>query len=147
MKKRWIVALILMVALAVFCTACGGGNETSAEEPEATELPTVTAPPEDAEDAEDTMVSADDNAAPKRRDRASYLASMSEDQRKVEEELIGATVEDLYAAIGKPKSSSYTTSCLVADGEDGMLYYDGFYVSTTRFPNGTEYVMGTDFAD
>lgn len=147
MKRNWIAALLLMAALAVFCTACGGGNDAPAADAQATKLPTVTAPPEGAEDAEDAMLTADDNKAPDRRDRASYLAAMSEDQRKVEEELIGATVEDLYKAIGKPKSTEYTTSCLVADGEDGTLYYDGFYVSTTRFPNGTEYVMGTDFAD
>lgn len=146
MKKNWIVALTLMMALTVFCTACGG-NDAPAKEAEATELPTVTAPPEGAEADEDTMLTADDNSAPERRDRESYLASMSPEQRKVEEELIGATVDDLYKAIGKPKNAEYTTSCLVADGEDGMLYYDGFYVATTRFPNGTEYVMGTDLVD
>lgn len=142
MKRNWIAVLVLMVILAAFCAACGGNDAANAEP---TEMPTVTAPPEGALD-EDAMLTADENNAPERLDRASYLAAMGEEQRKVEEELIGATVEDLFEAIGRPKNMEYTTSCLVENGEDGMLYYDGFYVSTTRFPNGTEYVMGTDFA-
>ena len=61
----------------------------------------------------------------------------------VQTELFGATVDELYDAIGKPISASYSASCMVADGEDGLLVYDGFTVSTTRFPNGQEIVMGT----
>lgn len=146
MKKNWIVLLALVMALTVFCTACGGGTKEPAptEQPvEATELPTVTAPPK-GDQSQDGMLSSDDNAAPELRDHETDLANMSETQRKVEEELLGATVEDLYAAIGQPKSAEYATSCVVADGEDGILQYDGFIVSTTRWPNGTELVMGTD---
>ncbi len=146
MKKNGIVVLTLVLALALFCAACGGGAKEPAptEQPAAaTELPTVTKPPEGESGADDVLTS-DDNAAPAFRDHELDLASMSETQRKVEEELIGATVEDLYAAIGQPKSSDYAASCLVADGEDGILHYDGFIVSTTRWPSGDERVMGTD---
>ena len=141
MKRNRIAALVLLVMLSVVCTACGG-NETASAEP--TQLPLVTAPPNGSEGEVIGMLIADDNTAPERVDREAWLASLSEEQRLVEEKLIGATVDELYDAIGKPINLEYTTSCVVADGEDGLLYYDGFYVATTRCPNGTEYVMGTD---
>ncbi len=145
MKKTWIVLLTLVMALTIFCSACGGNdNASSTQAVSPTQLPTATKPPEGAKDA-DGMLASDDNSAPEHRDRASDLAKMSPDQRKVEEELIGATVEDLYKAIGEPKSATYNTSCLVENGQDGILQYDGFIVSTTIFPNGDERVMGTEF--
>ena len=49
---------------------------------------------------------------------------------------VGKDVSKLYAAIGKPTSSEYASSC-IGDGEDGLLYYDGFTVTTYR-ENGKE---------
>ena len=48
-------------------------------------------------------------------------------------------VSKLYAAIGKPNSSEYASSC-IGDGEDGLLYYNGFTVTTYR-ENGKETVQ------
>ncbi len=147
MKKTMIGILALMMALTMLCTACGGNKtEQAPAEPteapaEATELPTVTAPPEEA--ADDEMVSAEENSAPEQLTNSDWLASLSEEQRKVEEELVGGKVEELIAALGEPNSKDYSASCLVADGEDGVFYYDNFVVLTTKFPNGDEYVMGT----
>ena len=45
----------------------------------------------------------------------------------------------LYSAIGKPASSEYASSC-IGNGEDGLLYYDGFTVTTYR-ENGKETVQ------
>ena len=47
---------------------------------------------------------------------------------------IGEDVSVLYKAIGEPSDSSYAPSCLGigTGGEDGELYYDGFYVATYR---------------
>ena len=45
----------------------------------------------------------------------------------------------LYAAIGEPNSSDYVSSC-IGDGEDGLLYYKGFTVTTYR-ENGKETVQ------
>ena len=45
--------------------------------------------------------------------------------------LIDQPIEDLYAQIGEPESSDYAPSCM-GDGEDGMLFYDGFIVYTYR---------------
>ncbi len=146
MKKTWMSVLALMMALMVFCAACGGSGDKGPEEsPEATELPSVTPPPKGEEDATN-MVGANANSnglAAIGMDRETWLASLSEEQRMVEEELIGKPVEDLYEAIGKPERSDYGTSCLVLSGKDGILYYDGFTVATTLFPSGEELVMGT----
>ncbi len=142
MKKTRFAAVtaMMILALTLLCTACGGGKEP-AEEPEATDLPKVTAPPADGEDQGPGGLAADDNHAPEGMTREEWLASMGEDQRKAEE-LVGHDVQELYDAIGKPKSAVYTASCLVEGGEDGILTYDGFFVSTTR-SNGSEFVMGT----
>lgn len=64
------------------------------------------------------------------------------DKFAVAQSMMGSMVEDLYAAIGRPNGADYTTSCLVFDGEDGLLYYDGFTVSTVKYADGTEMVMG-----
>lgn len=53
------------------------------------------------------------------------------DKKALAESCIDKDVSELYALIGEPESSDYAPSCLV-DGEDGMLYYDGFVVYTTR---------------
>lgn len=146
MKKTWIGLIALMMALLVLCTACGGSSdkEEKEAEPSPSGLPSVTAPPEGEAGEEDGMLKANANGSPVAgMDRATWLASLSEEQRKVEEDLIGQTVQELYKAIGKPKKTEYGTSCLVANGEDGILTYDGFTVSTTRYPNGQELVMGT----
>lgn len=146
MKKIWIGITALTMALLILCTACGGGSKPTVSEPsgEPTELPSVTAPPKEGEQ-DDGMLSANANAsgfAASGMDRETWLASLSEDQRLVEEELIGKSVDELYKAIGKPKKATYTASCMVANGEDGMLEYEDFTVSTLR-ANGKETVMGT----
>lgn len=145
MRKTWIAALALMMILAMVCTACSGGSDKDSAEQSAaatTDLPTVTAPPANGEDSEVMGLAADDNHAPDGMTQEEWLASLSEEQRKAEE-LTGHTVDELFEAIGEPKNAAYTASCLVEGGEDGILAYDGFYVSTTRFTNGVEYVMGT----
>ena len=52
---------------------------------------------------------------------------------------IGSDVSKLYAAIGKPKSAEYASSCM-GDGEDGILDYGDFSVTTYR-ENGKETVQ------
>lgn len=64
------------------------------------------------------------------------------DKFAVAQTMAGRSVQELYSAVGEPNSSSYSTSCLVFDGQDGLLYYDGFTVSTVRYADGTELVMG-----
>lgn len=54
-----------------------------------------------------------------------------EDLKALAESCMEKSVSELYALIGEPESSDYAPSCL-GDGEDGMLYYDGFIVYTYR---------------
>lgn len=55
----------------------------------------------------------------------------AEEMKAIAMSMIGHQVSELIAAIGSPVSTAYVPSCLV-DGEDGMLYYDGFTVYTER---------------
>lgn len=64
------------------------------------------------------------------------------DKYKVASTMTGSSVSELYEAIGKPNGTEYTASCLIPTGEDGLLYYDDFTVSTIRYSDGTELVMG-----
>lgn len=116
MKK---IFLILSAAiLAVGLTACGAAEEQEAElnlepltpvtdAPSAAPTPGAGASETDAEEAADPAVSA-------------------------AQDCIGQPVEALYAAVGEPVSAEYGASCLEENAEDGMLYYDGFYVWTVR---------------
>ncbi|MBR2717379.1 MAG: hypothetical protein IKD79_06550, partial [Oscillospiraceae bacterium] len=50
---------------------------------------------------------------------------------------VGRSVEELYEAVGEPTGGSqYAASCLEENAEDGMLYYDGFYVWTVKNDSG-----------
>lgn len=145
MKKTTIIVLALVLALTTLCAACGGSNApttspTEAPETEATEIPTVTAPPEDQ--PVDNIVAADDNSAPEQKTSGDAIASMGEQQQYVEQ-LAGEPVQALYDYMGEPKSKEYTTSCMVMDAEDGILYYDGFYVCTLKYSDDEEYIMST----
>jgi uncharacterized repeat protein (TIGR02543 family) len=73
-----------------------------------------------------------------------YRCQTVSDQEKAStaDSMAGQSVEALYAAIGYPDRTEYTASCLVMDGEDGFLYYDGFLVGTIRYPSGRELVLG-----
>lgn len=142
MKRYMILILALVLALTMLCAGCGGNDAPETPEAEATELPTVTKKPTD-DQAVSNIVGADDNAAPMQRADGDALAAMGEQQRYVEENLAGEEVQALYDYLGQPISTEYTTSCVTADGLDGLLYYDGFYVSTTRFASGEEIIWGT----
>ena len=45
--------------------------------------------------------------------------------------------------LGFDSPGEYASSCLI-DGEDGVLYYDGFTVYTLRYADGTETVYHVD---
>ena len=68
-------------------------------------------------------------------DNAPAPETGGEDLKAIAEGLVGRPVSELYAAIGNPLSSSYAPSCLVVDGEDGELIYDGFVVYTEKGPD------------
>lgn len=126
MKK--IIALLLMLGLMMSFAACGAQEAavSDALEPvEATAEPAV----------EEIMAASESDAA--------VLAEMAppasntdiavdEDGYAKAQELVGQPVEALYEAIGEPGDSQYAASCLEDNAEDGMLFYEGFYVWSLR---------------
>ena len=123
MKK--LIVLMLCALLLLGLCACGG-EEAPAEEMNLNVAPKVdvTVPKE-----EETVEIA--TAATQEPDEAVAERNIQE-RKALAESCIDKDVNYLYELIGKPNSADYAPSCLVQGGEDGMLYYDGFVVYTTR---------------
>lgn len=132
MKK--IVLILLAAVMLLSLCACG------ADVPEGNGELQITAKPK-TETTEDTTVPEDTTtevAEETTEAKVVETTAPATDKKALAESCVGKNVSALYALIGQPKSSDYAPSCLV-DGEDGMLYYDGFVVYTTR-ENGVETV-------
>lgn len=139
MKK--IVLMLLAVVLLLSLCACG------ADVPEGNAELQITAKPKTEETTEDTTIpeettgdvtTPEDTTVETTEGEKEAVSEPANDKKALAESCVGKNVSELYALIGQPKSSDYAPSCLV-DGEDGMLYYDGFVVYTTR-ENGVETV-------
>ena len=125
MKK--ILVMLLFCLLLGLC-ACGG--EAPAEENtqiEAQPKVEATAP------IEETTAEVEETTA---QEETAAAADPAADKKALAESCIDKDISELYALIGEPESSDYAPSCLVEGGEDGMLYYDGFVVYTTRDADG-----------
>ena len=132
MKKSILAVLLVVCMMLAVCAACGGTEEPAAEV-SATMAPAAE-PEIEAEPVEQTPAEEVEEEAP--------AAANEEDLLSVVQDLYGRSVEELYAAIGEPNGVAYSASCLVLDGEDGLLYYDDFIVATVKYADGTEMVMG-----
>ena len=130
--KKIIVALMLVMSLMVLCAGCGSSEAPASETAavSATMAPVEEAAPEEAAQPEEEAVQTEEEPV------------SGEDAKELAMGMTGSPVEELFAAVGEPNSTEYTTSCLIPTGEDGLLYYDGFTVSTIKYPDGTELVMG-----
>lgn len=117
--KKIIVMLLAALLLTGLC-ACG--QETPAQEDAQIN---VTPKVEETAAVEETV------AVTEAVSTEAVPADDAADKKALAESCIDKDVSELYALIGEPESSDYAPSCLV-DGEDGMLYYDGFVVYTTR---------------
>lgn len=53
---------------------------------------------------------------------------------------VGVDINTFYSIFGYPSGSDYGPSCM-GDGEDGLLYYNGYVVVTYRDPSGNETVL------
>lgn len=119
--KKALSFLLCFVLLLSLC-ACGGKEAPQAPAQDApaaapTEAP-ADAPAEAPQEEPETPVEeAPEEPAP--------------DPVEIARGLIDQPIADLYAQIGEPESSDYAPSCM-GDGEDGMLFYDGFIVYTYR---------------
>ena len=128
MKKHILISVICVLALCL--AGCGG---SAAESTQPTEAPAVTAAPTATPALTEAPAPVPaETAAPE--DTGSETAALVEQILSME----GQPVDDLYALVGQPNSSDYTSSCLVTGGKDGQLEYDGFTVYTLVQPDGTE---------
>lgn len=124
MKK--LIAVLLAAFLLLGLCACGG-EEAPAEEMNLNVAPKVE---ETAPKAEEPNVEVATEAPAE--DPAVVAEEKMKEMKALAESCIDKDVNYLYELIGKPNSADYAPSCLVQGGEDGMLYYDGFVVYTTR---------------
>ena len=131
--KKALSILLCFVLLLGLC-ACSGKEEPEAPAQDApaaapTEAPT-DAPAEDGEEILDG--GADIEVAPEADAPAEDVPEEpTPDPVEIAKGLIDQPIGDLYAQIGEPESADYAPSCM-GDGEDGMLFYDGFIVYTYR---------------
>lgn len=124
MKK--LFAILLAFALAAGLSACAGRSAELNQEPLG---PVDTPTTEEVIAASESSAAAIAEATPPASgtdaavDEAAYDTAMT---------YIGRSAAELYGAIGEPDSAQYAASCEEENAEDGMLFYDGFYVWTVR---------------
>lgn len=128
MKKFF--ALLLVFGLVMSFAACGAEKESVAESApvEVTATPTV----EEIMLASETNAAAHAEAVPP---ASATNTSLDQAAYETAQEFVGLSVEELYEAIGEPTDTQYAASCLEDNAEDGMLFYDGFYVWSLRKGN------------
>lgn len=138
--KRIIALLMALVMILCLC-ACGAKEEPAA--PAASESNTQPAAPAASESDAQPAAPAADSASNVVVAPAAEEESVNGEMFALAEECISLPVSDLFAAIGEPDSTEYSSSCLVEDAEDGVLYYNdyGFYVFSLREADGTETVQ------
>ena len=139
--KRYAALLIALCMVLTLCACGSGGDDPKADAGQPTEMPSVTAPPAGEESGGD-MVAADDNKAPDA--DLSGGSDLTSEEAQLALSLVGQDVSQLIEQIGEPGSTYYAASCIAPDGgaEDGQLRYDGFTVTTLRYPDGQEIIMG-----
>lgn len=123
--------IVMLLALTVLLSLCACGQEAPAGE----EMQ-ITAKPKTEESSvpEETtgdVTTGDETTTDTTGSETTDTTAPATDKKALAQSCVGKNVSELYALIGQPSSSDYAPSCLV-DGEDGMLYYDGFVVYTTR---------------
>lgn len=127
--KRTIAAALALLLCACLC-ACGSAAQEDTELVPISPVldPVVAASESDAAAAvHEEPASPADTATPppEPEDEANALYEQAQ-------EYIGRPAAELFEAIGEPESSQYASSCEVDGGEDGMQFYEGFYVWTLR---------------
>lgn len=129
MKKFLLPALCLLLLV---CAACGAETEPLSpveEDAAVSEAVTEEASGADIVIAESSGTDIDDAEPPaSMTDIEEYDTTLYETAL----EYVGCPVEELYDAIGEPNETQYAASCAEENAEDGMLFYDGFYVWSLR---------------
>ncbi|MCD7845069.1 MAG: hypothetical protein LUG57_04295 [Oscillospiraceae bacterium] len=131
MKK--ILSILLAAGMVLALAACGAQEESGEEVPEATATPTVEELQAASEtDAANLAEAAQASSTDAETEAETEPEAWGESAYETAQEYIGLTVEELYAAIGEPTETQYAASCLQENAEDGMLFYDGFYIWSLR---------------
>lgn len=118
--KKALSLLLCFLLLLVLC-ACGGKETPEAPADAPAAAPTDA--PMDTPEVPEEPADAPAQDVPEE--------PAEEDPVEIVRGYIDQPIEDLYAVIGQPESSDYAPSCM-GEGEDGMLFYDGFIVYTYR---------------
>ena len=142
MKKTIAIMLALLMLLSL--AACGDAEDAAIDAiggqdgPEVSATAEIVNTPAPTPVPEETPAPVETTPEPTPEPTPTPQTEPENDLKATAESFIGASLDELIAAIGEPESSDYAPSCL-GDGEDGNLYYDGFVVYTYR-ENGTETV-------
>ena len=109
--KRNLILSVLCLICALLLIGCG---KASPAEVPATSLPAETAIP--------SAALPDANLEPVGEPTPFEIA----------QKYIDRPLDELIDVIGEPLSSEYVPSCLIQGGQDGILQFDGFWVSTIK---------------
>ncbi len=123
MKKA--LSFTLLVALMFSLAACGRSKTPSVSSSVST--PTAEQVAASATDTANAAVSMPPASATDTNAQSGYATAKN---------YIGRSVQDMYLAIGQPTDSSYGPVEDDDDTEEGMLFYNGFYVWTLRTETG-----------
>ena len=124
--KKTISLLLCLIMLLSLC-ACGGKEEPATP----TDAPAAAPTEAPAEDREEILDGGADIEVEPETPAEDIPEEPTPDAVEIAKGLIDQPIEDLYEQIGEPESADYAPSCL-GDGDDGMLFYDGFIVYTYR---------------
>lgn len=127
MKK--MIALLFMLGLMMSFAACGAQEAVVSDALEPVEATAEPIAVEEIMAASETDAAVLAEIEPPASDTDIVV---DEDGYAKAQELVGQPVEALYEAIGEPSDSQYAASCLEDNAEDGMLFYEGFYVWSLR---------------
>ena len=110
MKRNLILSVLCLICTLLLI---GCGNASPAD---------VPAPSQPAETAAPSAALPDANLEPVGEPTPFEIA----------QKYIDRPLDELIDVIGEPLSSEYVPSCLIQGGQDGILQFDGFWVSTIK---------------
>ncbi len=124
---RRFAAMLLVCVMITGLAACNKQESAAVS---------ATATPEPTADLEAIIAASESDAAAAAQvlpPASSTDALIDREAYDLAVECIGLPVEELYAVIGEPTESQYSPSCEGEEGaEDGMLFYNGFYIWSVR---------------
>ena len=109
--KRNLILSVLCLICALLLIGCGNASPAD-----------VPAPSQPAETAAPSAALPDANLEPVAEPTPFEIA----------QKYIDRPLDELIDVIGEPLSSEYVPSCLIQGGQDGILQFDGFWVSTIK---------------